>query len=108
MPGGHLEYGESFEECAEREVLEETGLKVSGAIFQTATNDIMSTENKHYVTIFMKVQVAQDQPEPRVMEPHKCEYWKWISKQEFDNLPEEDLFMPLQNLRKCRLHNLIL
>ncbi|KAF9774947.1 hypothetical protein IL306_006988, partial [Fusarium sp. DS 682] len=28
FPGGHLEYGESFLACAERETLEETGLKI--------------------------------------------------------------------------------
>lgn len=55
LPGGHLEYGESFEGCAAREVLEETGLKVdfNSALFLTATNDIMAEEGKHYVTIFV-------------------------------------------------------
>ncbi|MBI2482041.1 MAG: NUDIX domain-containing protein [Candidatus Vogelbacteria bacterium] len=28
VPGGHLEYGESFENTAKREVLEEAGIKI--------------------------------------------------------------------------------
>lgn len=28
FPGGHLEYGESFEECAKREVMEECGIEI--------------------------------------------------------------------------------
>ena len=56
MPGGHLDFGESFERCAVREVLEETGLSVNADSIQflTATNDIMTSENKHYITIFVR------------------------------------------------------
>jgi 8-oxo-dGTP diphosphatase len=42
LPGGHLEFSESFEECAIREVYEETGLTLQSAEFATATNDIMT------------------------------------------------------------------
>lgn len=50
-PGGHLEYSESFADCAAREALEETGLEIGDIKFLTATNDIM--EGKHYVTIYV-------------------------------------------------------
>ena len=53
LPGGHLEFGESFETCATRETLEETGLKMKDVRFLNATNSIMKAENKHYITIFM-------------------------------------------------------
>lgn len=52
LPGGHLEFGETPEQCAARETLEETGLKVSKVRFLTATNDILPADNKHYITIF--------------------------------------------------------
>lgn len=53
MPGGHLEFNESWEECAARETMEETGLKIKNIRFVTATNDIFFVEEKHYITIYM-------------------------------------------------------
>lgn len=69
MPGGHLEFGESFENCATREILEETGLTVQNARFLTATNDVMEDEGKHYVTIFMGAVVDGD-AQPKVCFRH--------------------------------------
>jgi 8-oxo-dGTP diphosphatase len=94
LPGGHLELGESFEECAKREVLEETGLKIANVSFLTVTNDVFEKGNKHYVTIFLKADYVEG--EPKVLEPDKCEEWKWIS---WDEL-KEPLFLPEQNLLK--------
>ncbi|KAF2261561.1 hypothetical protein CC78DRAFT_347784 [Lojkania enalia] len=76
-PGGHLEYGESFAECARREVLEETGLEVGEIKFLTATNDVME-ESKHYVTIFVTCVITGEKKEPEPLEPHKCARWDWI------------------------------
>ena len=53
-PGSHLEYGESFEECIIREVLEETNLIIKNPEFLAITNDIFEKEQKHYVSIFLK------------------------------------------------------
>jgi 8-oxo-dGTP diphosphatase len=93
LPGGHLEFGESFEECAARETLEETGLKVEGLRFLTATNSVMTHEGgegRHYVTVFMVginagAEAGGDWEggvgkrwEPLVMERDKCERWEWV------------------------------
>ena len=48
FPGGHLELNESWDECARREVLEETGIALPEPCKHVATtNDIMSDDNKH-------------------------------------------------------------
>lgn len=60
-PGGHLEYGENFESCAAREVMEETGLTIKDVRFLTATTSILTDCNKQFVTIWM---AAVNAPEP--------------------------------------------
>ncbi len=94
FPGGHLEFGESIEECAGREIREETGLTLTKFTKGTFTNDIFKEEGRHYVTIFMLSDLEQGGPE--LMEPEKCDEWRWF---EWTNLPTP-LFAPIQNLIK--------
>lgn len=61
LPGGHLEFGESWEDCAKREVLEETGLHIRNIRFETAVNSVFGT-TAHYVTIFMRADADQVRP----------------------------------------------
>jgi 8-oxo-dGTP diphosphatase len=93
-PGGHLEWFETWEECARREVLEETGLKIKNVKFLAATNDLFKAENKHYITIFMLADYASGKLVNR--EPEKCEEWKWF---EWNKFPK-NLFIPTANMRK--------
>jgi 8-oxo-dGTP diphosphatase len=92
LPGGHLEFGESIEECARREVLEETGIELRGINYGPYTNDIFHKEKKHYVTLFVLAQNFNG--EPTVREPTKCAQWCWFP---WSELPEP-LFRPLQAL----------
>ena len=78
--GGHLEYGETPEECIRREVLEETGLRVKSLKFLCVSNIL--DYDKHYVDITFLGEVYKG--EPKVLEPNKVERWEWYS---FDRLP---------------------
>ena len=81
-PGGHLEYMESFEACAKREVMEETGMEIRNVTFMRLMN-LKEYAPKHYVDVGL---VAHWQSgEPRVMEPDRIEGWDWY---DLDNLPQ--------------------
>ncbi|MFA5303417.1 MAG: NUDIX hydrolase [Candidatus Nanoarchaeia archaeon] len=94
FPGGHLELNEEIEECAKREVMEETGMLIKNLRRGSYTNDIFREENKHYVTLI--IISDYDSGEVKVMEPDKCEKWEWFS---WNNLPQP-LFLPVSNLLK--------
>jgi len=93
LPGGHLEFGESIQHCAQREVLEETGIVVDSIRHVAFTNDVFENENLHYVTLFVVAEKWRGHP--TVMEPNKCKGWAWF---DWADLPTP-LFAPLRNLK---------
>jgi 8-oxo-dGTP diphosphatase len=74
FPGGHLEFGESFETCARREVTEETGIEIKNIRFQYLAN-VKKYGGKHYVHIGLVADWKAG--EPQVLEPDKSEDWGW-------------------------------
>lgn len=99
-PGGHLEFGETLEDCAIREVKEETNLTIENPRFLTITNDVFVSENKHYLSVFMTAFFPEGQVIVN-MEPEKKLSWQWFV---VDHLPG-DLFLPLKSLTaKYELH----
>lgn len=73
-PGGHLEHLESFEDCARREVKEETGLEIKNIQFLRVLN-MTEYAPKHYVDIGLSAELESGEPE--LKEPDKCESWEW-------------------------------
>ncbi|HET9174452.1 MAG TPA: NUDIX domain-containing protein [Candidatus Saccharimonadales bacterium] len=97
VPGGHLEWGESFAACAAREVMEEVGISIKNIALLAVTNDIFTHENKHYVTIWTTAD--WESGEPIAAEPDKVHNLRWVT---FKTLPSP-LFEPCwQHLRHAK------
>lgn len=90
FPGGKLEWGESFEDGARREVLEETGITLK-EVRVIAVNGDKNTY-AHFVTVGMFCDEFEG--EPRVMEPDEITEWRWFN---LDDLPKP-LYFPSAKL----------
>jgi len=85
LPGGHLEYGETWGECASREVKEETDLDIPPEEWQFSflSNSLIPAKNPdkdpplHYITIIVQAPYDGDK-DPKLMEPLKTKGWEWL------------------------------
>lgn len=74
FPGGHMEYMESFTQCAQRETKEECGIEIHNIRFEYVAN-ITDYAPKHYVHIGLIADWKSGTPE--VLEKEKVESWNW-------------------------------
>lgn len=84
LTGGHMEFGESIEDTARREVMEEAGVKIKNIRYVGMTNDAEGYKNKgrHYVNLYVVADWASG--EPRETEPDKFVNIHWC---DFETLP---------------------
>jgi len=92
FPGGHLENDETVTGCAEREVLEETGLKIKALRHLSFTDKTFLVGSQQYITLFVSCDYKSG--EAQALEPDKCEMWQWF---DYRQLPIP-LFQPIEIL----------
>lgn len=73
--GGHLELGESIEDCVRRETYEEAGIELGGVELLCVSN-LKFPDGKHYLDLGMFAEWKSG--EPQVLEPEKNEAWRWF------------------------------
>ncbi len=95
MPGGAIEYGESFEEAGVREAKEETGIDVKDLeVFCVQTD---KNEHAHFVSVGMIAKSFIGTP--KVMEPDVIVKWQWFN---LNDLPKK-IFTPSKKTIDCYL-----
>ncbi len=97
LPGGNIEYGETFYEAGIREVKEETDIDASNLEVFCVQTDM--NEYAHYVSVGMISKVFSGTP--KVMEPDEIVCWEWFDK---DNLPN-NVFSASKKTIECFLNN---
>lgn len=113
FPGGHLELGESIDECAERELDEECGEDLKVELLQLKpdedvfllTNDMNvdispdgSLVGLHCITLFLAGNWISG--EPVVGEPDKCDGWKWVGFEELRQMDKRGELAPWISIEK--------
>jgi 8-oxo-dGTP diphosphatase len=84
LPGGKLEFNERLEDCALREVLEESGIQLAKIVFVNLNNDPRGHE--HWLHVNYE---GETEHEPQLIEPERFTAWGWFS---LDDLPQPVFF----------------
>ena len=83
LPGGRIDRWETPEETAKRETFEESDIVVYDLEYFDYTNDMFKEEDEHWITMYF---ISRNfEGEAKIMEPNKCEEWRWVDT---DDLPE--------------------
>jgi 8-oxo-dGTP diphosphatase len=103
LPGGHLDYMESFEQCAKRELIEEMGQEVTyGPLKVVSVINLTDYAPKHYIDIGMVASYIDGTP--LIMEPDKCDGWHWVHIEDVFN-GEYKVFATVERILSAWMNN---
>jgi ADP-ribose pyrophosphatase YjhB (NUDIX family) len=100
LPGGWLEKYEEFEEAAQRELFEETGLKLDKSRFKhiITLNCVFIENDYHSLSVVVYTEINDDERDEIFnKEPSKCRGWFWTTIEECRKY-ENRLFYPIRTL----------
>ena len=109
MPGGFLDIGESLEDCAVRELYEETSIKIQEKILRDKLvkvktfDDPARSQRARIITQVHMFELDHSKPLPRVTGGDDAAEAKWFSLAEFDGMEAEifsDHFHIVNNMIK--------
>jgi 8-oxo-dGTP diphosphatase len=93
LPGGKIDEYEELENCAIRELREETNLNAIELKLCSIEQVINKEEKFHYIVYIYSVTKWEGQLTNN--EPNKCEYWRWMS---ISDVKKEKLIGSLRQL----------
>jgi len=74
--GGYIEHGETFEQAAQREAMEEVGVVLKDIRVLKPVTYFFNDGAKHHITIYMAACIASGIP--TIMEPHKMTELRFV------------------------------
>lgn len=85
IPGGSVEYGETFAQAIKREIKEEIGVAIEIMELLGICDHIIPDEHQHWVspTYICKIKKGV----PKILEPNKCAAIGWYTLEEAEKLP---------------------
>jgi len=100
IPGGHLEYMETYAECCKRELLEEIGVELDTTNLEPVGFSEDFFGDKQYTTLYFALFVNHEKINILNMEPDKCEGWEWVDIQAIPNEMFCDTYNQINKIEK--------
>lgn len=100
LPGGKLDWGESFEDGAVREVKEETGITIRDPQVISVHN--CKNEHAHFMTVGLLAHEWEG--EAKVMEPDEMTEWQWFDLKDLPYPRYFPSFEVIENYQKGKFY----